>query len=86
MWRSPSSPQIHQKYMCMWNKSYRTPNEHWQKTSDLQKGKLISHNGREKEIRGKKRDKRIGMESMPLGGICEGGKFLHTKKSPHWWS
>ena len=24
MWRSPSSPQIHQKYIYMWNNSYRT--------------------------------------------------------------
>ena len=23
-WRSPSSPQIHQKYIYMWNNSYRT--------------------------------------------------------------
>ena len=25
-WRSPSSPQIHQKYIYMWNNSYRTLN------------------------------------------------------------
>ena len=31
-WRSPSSPQIHQKYIYMWNCSYRTPTERWQKT------------------------------------------------------
>ena len=36
-WRSPSSPQIHQKYIYMWNNSYRTPTERWQKTSDLPK-------------------------------------------------
>ena len=34
-WRSPSSPKIHQKYNYMWNNSYRTPTECWQKTSDL---------------------------------------------------
>ena len=50
MWRSPSSPQIHQKYIYMWNSSYRTPTEHWQKTSDLPKGKkLPTYLGREKE-------------------------------------
>ena len=38
-WRSPSSPQIHQKYIYMWNNPYRTPTECWQKTSDLPKGK-----------------------------------------------
>ena len=41
MWRSPSSRQIHQKYICMWNNSYRTPTECWQKTSDFPKGKKI---------------------------------------------
>ena len=37
-WRSPSSPQIHQNDIYMWNNSYRTPTEHWQKTSDFSKG------------------------------------------------
>ena len=40
-WRSPSSPQIHQKYIYMWNNSYRTATECWQKTSDLPKGKKL---------------------------------------------
>ena len=74
MWRSPSSPQIHQKYIYMWNNSYRTPTEHWQKTSDFPKGKkLPTYLGRTKEKR-KNRDKRIGTEPSPLGGSCEGGK------------
>ena len=34
-------PQIHQKYIYMWNNSHRTPTEHWQKTSDLPKGKKL---------------------------------------------
>ena len=33
-WRSPSSPQTHQKYIYMWNKSYRRCTECWQKTSE----------------------------------------------------
>ena len=41
MWRSPSSPQIHQKYIYMWKNSYRTPTERWQKTSDFLKGKKL---------------------------------------------
>ena len=41
MWRSPSSPQIHQKYIYMWNNSHRTPTEHWQKTSDFPKALLL---------------------------------------------
>ena len=73
-WRSSSSPQIHQKYICMWNNSYRTPTEHWQKISDFTKGKkLPTYLGRAKEKR-KNRDKRIGTGPAPLGGSCEGGK------------
>ena len=48
--RSPSYPQIHQKYIYMWNNSYRTPTERWQKTSDFPKGKkLPTYLGRAKE-------------------------------------
>ena len=32
---------IHQKYNYIWNNSYRTPTEHWQKTSDFPKGKKL---------------------------------------------
>ena len=35
-------PQIHQKYIYVWNDSHGTPTEHWQNTSDFQKGKEIS--------------------------------------------
>ena len=74
MWRSLSSTQIHQKYIYMWNNSYRTPTERWHKTSDLPKGKkLPTHLGRAKEKR-KNRDKRIGTGPAPVGGSCEGGK------------
>ena len=40
-WKSPSSPEIHQKYIYMWNNSYRTPTECWQKTSDFPKDKKL---------------------------------------------
>ena len=40
-WRSPFSPQIHQKYIYKWNNSYRTPTERWQKNSDFPKGKKL---------------------------------------------
>ena len=80
-WRSPSSPQIHQKYIYMWNNSYRTPTECWQKTSDFPKGKkLPMYLGRAKEKR-KNRDKRIGTGPAPQGGRCEGGSF-HTLGRP----
>ena len=58
----------------MWNNSYRTPTEHWEKTSDFPKGKRnTTYLIRAKEKR-KNRDKRIGMGTAPLGGSCEGGK------------
>ena len=70
-WRSPSSPQIHQKYIYMWNNSYRTLTERWQKTSDLPKGKkLPTYLGRAKEKRNN-RDKRIGMGGFPGGAVVE---------------
>ena len=72
-WRSPSSPQIHQKYIYMWNCSYRTPTERWQKTLDLPKGKTLpTYLDRTKEKRNN-RDKRIGTGRAPLGGN-RGGK------------
>ena len=38
------------KYIYTWNCSYRTPTEHWQKTSDHPKGKkLPTHLSRAKE-------------------------------------
>ena len=56
--RSPSSTQIHQKYIYMWNNSYRTHTECWQKTSDLPKGKkLPTYQGRAKVKRKKQRQK-----------------------------
>ena len=74
MWRSSSSPQIYQKYIYMWNNSYRTPTELWQKISDFPKArKLPTYMGRAKEKR-KNRDKRIGRGPAPRGGSCERGK------------
>ena len=74
--------------MCMWNNSYRTPTECWQKTSDFPKGKKLPTNlGRAKEKR-KNRDKRIGWEPI-LPSFWEGAvkeeKFPHTRKPLHWW-
>ena len=73
--RAPSFPQIHQKYIYMWNNSYRSPTERWQKTSDFPKGKkLPSYLGRAKKKKRNNRDKRIGMGPVPVGGSCEGRK------------
>ena len=83
MWRSPSSPQIHQKYIYMWNSSYRTPTERWQKTSDLPKGKkLPTYLGRAREKR-KNRNKRIGMGPDQWEGALKEERFPHTRKPLH---
>ena len=83
-WRSPSPSQIHQKYIYVWNNSYRTPTECWKKTSHFPKGKeLPMYLGRTKEKR-KNRDKRIGMGPALLGGSCEEEKLPHTRKPLHW--
>ena len=72
MWRSPSSPQIHQKYIYRRNCSYRTPTERWQKTSDLPKGKkLPTYPGREKEKRKKKKQRQKNRD-----GTCISGRDL----------
>ena len=81
-WRSPSSPQIHQKYIYVWNNSYRTPTEHWQKTSDFPKDKkLPTYLGKAKEKR-KTTDKRIGTGPPHQGGSCEEGKVSTHKEGP----
>ena len=75
-WRSPSSPQIHQKYIYMWNSSYRTPTECWQKTSDFPKGKkLATYLGRAKE-KNKQRQKN-------RDGTCTSGRELWRRKGFH---
>ena len=76
--RSPSSPQIHQKYIYMWNNSYRTPTECWQKTSDFPKGKkLPTYLVRAKEKR-KTRDKRKkkNQRQKNRDGTCTSGREL----------
>ena len=79
--RSASSPQIHQKYIYMWNNSYRTPPERWQKTSDFPKGKkLPTYLGRAKAKR-KNRDKRIGMDLHQWEGAVKEERFPHTRKA-----
>ena len=63
----------------MWNYSYRTPTECWQKTSDLPKGKKTPMDlGREKEKKKKQRQKNrevaVKEEQSP-----------HTREPLHWW-
>ena len=67
----------------MWNNSYRTTTECWQKTADFPKGKKVTmHLGRAKEKR-KNTDKRIRMGPAPLEASCEEEKFLHTSEPLH---
>ena len=76
---SPSSPQIHQKYIYMWNNSYRTPTKRWQKTSDLPKGKKLPiYLGRAKEKRDKHVNKsKVKKDDAMWWGVTEsGGSFL----------
>ena len=47
---------MHQKYIYMWNSSYRTPTEHWKKNSDFPKVKKFpTYLGRAKEKKKKQR-------------------------------
>ena len=57
-------------YIYMWNNSYRTPTERWQKASDFPKGKkLPTYLGRAKEKRKKQRQKN-------RDGTCTSGREL----------
>ena len=77
MWRSPSSPQIHQKYIYMWNNSYRKPTERWQKTSDFPKDTLRrpTRRGRAKskaepqELCEQRREREISPNSLRSRGL-----------------
>ena len=61
----------------MWNNSYRTPTERWQKTSDFPKGKkLPMYLSRAKEKRKKQRQKN-------RDGTCTSGRDLWRRKSFH---
>ena len=61
----------------MWNNSYRTQTEHWQKTSDFPKGKeLPTFQGRAKEKRKKQRQKN-------RDGTWTSGRELWSRKSFH---
>ena len=76
MWGSPSSPQINQKYIYMWNTSYKTPTECWQKTSDLPKGK------KHPTYLGRAKKKRIYNGEKAASSISGAGKTgqLHVKE------
>ena len=65
----------------MWNNSYRTPTEQWQKTSDFPKGKKIPmYLGRAKE---KTETKEKGRDLHQWEGAVKEEKFPHTRKPLH---
>ena len=81
-----SAPQMHQKYIYMWNNSCRTPTECWQKTSDFPKGKrfpkgkeLPMYLGRA-EVKRKNRNKRIGTGPPLWEGAVKEEKFPHARE------
>ena len=84
-WRSPSSSQIHQKYILLWNNSWRTPTERWQKTSDFLKGKkLPTYLGKAKETRKKNETKELGWDLHLWEGAVKEEKFPHTREPLPW--
>ena len=66
----------------MWNNSYRTPTECWQKTSDFPKGKkLPTYLGRAKE-KGKKQRQKNTDRTCTSGRELWRRKTFHTLGSP----
>ena len=61
----------------MWNNSYRTPTECWQKTSDFPKGK------KHPTYLGRAKEKRKKTETKSRDGICTSGRELWRRKSFH---
>ena len=69
----------------MWNNSYRTPTERWQKTSDFPKDKKIpTYLGRAKE-KWKTETKEQRWDPHLWEGAVKEERFPHTRKPLHWW-
>ena len=82
MGRSPSSPKIHQKFIYIWNNSYRIPLKCWQKTPDFPKASQSPLNEIEKKIL--KREKEFQVRDLcPREEDMNQEKFAHTWKLPH---
>ena len=77
--RSPSSPQIHQKFISIWNNTYRISSECWQNHPSFQKGKPISLEQDKAKDKDNKRDK--GFRDRDL----KEEKFPHTRKLSRGW-
>ena len=82
-WISSSSPQIHQKYIYMWNNSYRTPTECWQKTSDLPKDKKLPRTWVGQKKKEKTEAKEQGWDLHIGEGVVKEESFPHTRRPLH---
>ena len=83
-------PTVHQKYIYMWNNSYRTPTECWQKTSDFPKGKKLPHIPGEGKRKKKKQRQKNRDRTCTSGRELGRRKGFHTLGSPFtggdgWW-
>ena len=86
MGRLLSSPQIHQKFIWIWDNSYRTTSEQQQKTLNFQKGKTISlewGRAKDKDI---ERDKGFqDGDLFPRERVVKEANFLRIHKPPYGW-
>ena len=69
----------------MWNNSYRTPTECWQKTSDFPKGKKLPRTCVGQKKKEKTETKEYGWDLHLWEGAVKEERFPHTRKPLHWW-
>ena len=69
----------------MWNYSYRTTSEWWQRTPDVPKSKPISSKWGRARIKTKRETKNFKTGVPSWGKSCEGGEFSHNRKPSHRW-
>ena len=83
-WRSPSSPQIHQKYIYMWN----TPTEHLLNASRRPQTSQKARNSPRTWVglkkKGKTETKEYGRDLHLWEGAVKEEKFPKTRKPLHW--
>ena len=69
----------------MWNNSYRTPTERWQKTSDLQKARNSPRTWVGQNKKEKTETKEYGRDLHQWEGAVKEEKFPHTRKPLCGW-
>ena len=83
MWRSPSSPQIHQKYIYTWNCSTEHPLNAGRRRQTSQKARNSPRTWVGQKKKEKNRDKRIWTGPAPVEGAVKEERFPHTRKPLH---